>query len=36
MIAIAVGGLSVGFTVCFIFHVIVSSYWHISNAVLES
>lgn len=36
MIAIAVGGLGFGFAVCFVFHVIVSTYWHISHTVLES
>ena len=36
MIAIAVGGLSFGFTVCFLFHSIVGAFWHVQSAVLES
>jgi len=36
MIGIALGGLSFGFTVCFLFHSIVSAYWHITSAVSES
>ena len=36
MIAVAVGGLSFGFTVCFILHSVVSAFWHVQSAVLES
>ena len=36
MILIAGAGLGFGFAVCFVFHFIVSAYWHISSAVLEN
>jgi len=36
MIFIAVSGLSFGFVVCFVLHSVVSAFWHVQNAVLES